>query len=63
MSAAADVTPQGSLPGTTPTRFMAGVERNRRLGRPLKLVGRVKGVDEDLLARIGEAMMERDEPG
>lgn len=41
---------------------MAGGERNRRLGRPLKLVGRVKGVDDQLLLRIGEAMMERDEP-
>lgn len=41
---------------------MAGGERNRRLGRPLKLVGRVKGVDDQLLTRIGEAMMERDEP-
>lgn len=62
MSAEAVITPQGSVPGTTPSRFMAGGERNRRLGRPLKLVGRVRGVDENLLARIGEAMMERDEP-
>lgn len=62
MSADAVVTSQEPLPATTPTRFMAGGERNRRLGRPLKLVGRVKGIDEQLLTRIGEAMMERDEP-
>ena len=46
-----------------PTRFRAGGDRNRRLGRPLKLVGRVKGVDDALLERIGRAMYERDEVG
>jgi hypothetical protein len=46
-----------------PTRFRAGGDRNRRLGRPLKVVGRVKAVDEELLNRIGAAMNERDELG
>jgi len=46
-----------------PTRFRAGGERNRRLGRPLKVVGRVHGTDEALLERIGRAMFERDELG
>ncbi|HWJ65322.1 MAG TPA: oxygenase MpaB family protein [Nocardioides sp.] len=46
-----------------PTRFRAGGDRNRRLGRPLKVVGRVKDVDEALLDRIGRAMLERDELG
>ncbi|WP_182379966.1 oxygenase MpaB family protein [Nocardioides sp. WS12] len=63
MSAEAAVTPHGSWSGTTPSRFKAGGDRNRRLGRPLKLIGRVKDVDDALLTRIGEAMMERDEPG
>jgi hypothetical protein len=48
---------------TYPSRFMAGGDRNRRLGRPLKVVGRVKEVDQALLERIGRAMTERDELG
>ncbi|MDN5744281.1 MAG: DUF2236 domain-containing protein [Nocardioidaceae bacterium] len=49
---------------STPRRFRAGGKRNARLGRPLKLAGRVRGgVDEALLERIGKAMMERDELG
>ena len=52
-----------SLPQPFPSRFRAGGERNRRLGRPLKVVGRVRGVDEALLDRIGRAMFERDELG
>lgn len=46
-----------------PRRFRAGEERNRRLGRPLKVIGRVKQVDEALMDRIGRAMTERDELG
>lgn len=46
-----------------PSRFKAGGERNKRLGRPLKIVGRVKGVDDALLDRIGRGMFERDELG
>jgi hypothetical protein len=46
---------------TFPTRFRAGGARNERMGRPLKVIARVKKVDEELLARIGRAMFERDE--
>ncbi|MBM9459533.1 DUF2236 domain-containing protein [Nocardioides sp. zg-536] len=49
--------------GPVPTRFRSAEERNRRLGRPLRLLGRVRGVDEALLARVGRAMNERDEAG
>lgn len=63
MTTEAVVTPGIPASGATPARFRAGGERNRRLGRPLKLVGRVKGVDDDLLERIGRAMLERDELG
>lgn len=63
MSTEAVVTPGMPASGATPVRFKAGGERNRRLGRPLKLVGRIKDVDDDLLERIGGAMLERDELG
>jgi hypothetical protein len=46
-----------------PTRFRAGEARGARLGRPLKRIGRVKSVDEDQLALIGQRFMERDEIG
>lgn len=55
--------PLASPQGDVPARFRAGEERNRRLGRPLKLIGRVKQVDEALMERIGRAMLERDELG
>lgn len=46
-----------------PSRFRAGGDRNVRLGRPLRVMGRVKGVDEQLMERIGRAFLERDELG
>lgn len=46
-----------------PTRFRAGEPRNRRLGRPLRAIARIREVDEQLMERIGRAMGERDEPG
>ncbi|HEY1134579.1 MAG TPA: oxygenase MpaB family protein [Nocardioides sp.] len=46
-----------------PTRFRSAEERGRRLGRTLRVVGRVRDVDEDLLARIGTALREQDEVG
>ncbi len=60
-----DAAPVTAAPGEAPfpTRFGAGGDRNRRLGRPLKVVGRVKEVDDALLQRIGRAMNERDELG
>lgn len=56
-------TPGTPVEPSYPSRFRAGGDRNRRLGRPLKVVGRVKEVDEELLDRIGRAMNERDELG
>lgn len=46
-----------------PTRFRAAQDRGARLGRPLKRFGRVDGVDEALLARLGRGLTERDEIG
>ncbi|MFC5140168.1 oxygenase MpaB family protein [Actinomycetospora rhizophila] len=46
-----------------PGRFRAAPERSRRIARPLGVVARVRGVDEDLLDRIGTRMFARDEVG
>jgi hypothetical protein len=46
-----------------PTRFREAEERGRRLGRPLRLAARIGPVDEDLMGRIGERMLTRDELG
>ncbi|SDK54468.1 hypothetical protein SAMN05428985_104438 [Nocardioides sp. YR527] len=54
---------QGTQPTGFPTRFREGEARGRRLGRPLRLLGRIDEVDEDLMERIGRAFGERDEPG
>ena len=61
--AATAETPSTPVRPAYPSRFKAGGDRNRRLGRPLKIVGKVKGVDDALLDRIGRAMFERDELG
>lgn len=63
MTADLAATPGTPAAPSYPRRFRAGADRNRRMGRPLKLVGRVKGVDEALMDRIGRAMHERDELG
>lgn len=63
MTTETSATPDAPVTPSIPARFTAGGDRNRRLGRPLKLVGRVKDVDDELLERIGRAMMERDEIG
>ena len=54
---------QGTQPTGFPTRFREGEARSRRLGRPLRLLGRIDEVDEDLMERIGRAFGERDEAG
>lgn len=46
-----------------PTRFRSGEARGAKIGRVLKAVGRVRAVDEDLLALIGQRFMQRDEIG
>jgi hypothetical protein len=46
-----------------PTRFREAEDRGRRLGRPLRLAARVNHLDEDLMGRIGEKMLTRDELG
>lgn len=46
-----------------PSRYRAAEARSRRLGRPLKVMGRVGRVDEELMGRIGRGFNERDEVG
>ncbi|MBE9376432.1 DUF2236 domain-containing protein [Saccharopolyspora sp. HNM0983] len=46
-----------------PRRFCRAPERNRRIARPLRLITRVKRLDEDLLDQIGRRLYARDEPG
>ncbi len=50
-------------PPRYPGRFRAAPERSRRIARPLGLVARVRGTDEELLDRIGRRMFARDEVG
>nr|BFF19304.1 hypothetical protein GCM10025730_28250 [Promicromonospora thailandica] len=45
-----------------PLRYRSAEARGTRIGRPLRLLGRVRGVDEALLERIGRAFHEQDEP-
>lgn len=46
-----------------PTRFREGEARAAAMGRGLRLVARVGGLDEELMARLGRGFMEYDEPG
>lgn len=46
-----------------PKRFMAARNRNRRLGRPLRLLTRTVRPDGHLIDMIGERLMHRDEAG
>lgn len=48
---------------TIPTRFRAGEARAARIGRPLKVFGRVDRVDDALMDRIAAGFMQQDEPG
>lgn len=57
-SAATSSTTDDRFPG----RFMAGGSRNRRIGRPLQRSTGITVPDQQLLDRIGRALMERDEP-
>ncbi|KAA1418963.1 DUF2236 domain-containing protein [Nocardioides humilatus] len=49
--------------GAYPQRYREAEARGVRLGRPLRLMGRVRDVDEELMDRVGRAFGERDEPG
>lgn len=46
-----------------PRRFMEAPRRNRRLGRPLRVLTKTVRPDPDLVERIGERLMVRDELG
>ena len=46
-----------------PTRYRAAEQRGARLGRPLRMVARVRESDEELLQRLGRGFMETDELG
>ncbi|WP_163888141.1 oxygenase MpaB family protein [Mycolicibacterium hippocampi] len=48
---------------THPRRFMAAQYRNRRLGRPLRLLTRTVRPDRELIDTIGQRLMHRDEVG
>lgn len=56
----ADAHPQTPV---SPHRFASARERNGRLGRSLRLIGRVRTVDERLVDQIGRRMFARDELG
>ncbi|MDQ1105974.1 hypothetical protein QE364_000879 [Nocardioides zeae] len=59
----ASLQPELTAPVPPPSRFRAAEARSRRLGRTLRVVARVREVDEDLMARIGAALGEQDEVG
>ncbi|QZT57765.1 oxygenase MpaB family protein [Mycolicibacterium austroafricanum] len=46
-----------------PRRFMEGERRNRRMGRPLRILTRTVRLDPELTALIGKRLMHRDEVG
>ena len=50
-------------PADVPTRHRAAQARGARMGRPLKVLGRVTGVDEALLDEIGRGYLRVDEAG
>jgi hypothetical protein len=50
-------------PRQPPTRFREAEQRGVRLGRPLRIAARIGELDEDLMTRIGEGMVARDELG
>lgn len=46
-----------------PTRHRAAEQRGARIARPLRLLGRVRHVDEDLMAALGQGYLRTDGPG
>lgn len=63
MSTAPAPSASSSLDSPYPSRFRSAPERSRRLGRGLKVMGRITAVDDALLDRIGRAYLETDELG
>jgi len=53
----------GPARATYPLRYRAAETRGARIGRPLRVLGRVRGVDEALMNRIGCAFLEQDAAG
>ncbi len=45
-----------------PARFRSAVGRNARIGRLLRLVARLRAVDDEVLTEIGAGLLRRDEP-
>jgi hypothetical protein len=62
MASTVDDVGQPAAP-TYPLRFRSAEARGARIGRPLRLFGRARGVDEALLDRIGRAFFEQDDAG
>jgi hypothetical protein len=62
MASTVDDVGQPAAP-TYPLRFRSAEARGARIGRPLRLFARVRGVDEALLDRIGRAFLEQDDAG
>lgn len=56
-------TPAITTDDLVPTRYRAAEERSARLGRILRRVAGVREVDEQLMARIAQGFMQRDELG
>src|SRR6185312_10385463 len=46
-----------------PRRFLGAAARNRRLGRPLQVLTRTSRPDRELIERIGQRLLQRDETG
>ena len=55
--------PRTRPPHAVPSRFREAETRSRRMGRTLKVVARVREVDEDLMQRLGTGFMQCDEVG
>lgn len=62
MASTVDDVGQPAAP-TYPLRFRSAEARGARIGRPLRLLGRARGIDEALLNRIGRAFFEQDDAG
>lgn len=62
-SPASDAVVPAAAAAAPPTRFRAAEARGASIGKLLRVVGRVREVDEDLMTRIGQRFWTVDEPG